>query len=100
MTFHHLGGETMYNGVKVLDVHAHVSVPTGANASLVGLLGSNTPRQRTQLQAGKGLPPNYHITDDDFRETAASHVDYIDQRNIDVQVLGPRPLNHLAWMED
>jgi predicted TIM-barrel fold metal-dependent hydrolase len=90
----------MYNGIKVLDVHAHVSVPTGANATLVQLLGSNTPRTTSLLKAGKGLPPNFRITDDDFRYSAAEHVKYIDDRNIDVQVIGPRPLNHMAWMQD
>ena len=90
----------MYNGVKVLDVHAHVSVPTGANATLVQLLGSNTSRPTAVLKAGKGLPANFRITDDDFRWAALQHVNYIDERNIDVQVIGPRPLNQMAWMED
>ena len=90
----------MYNGIKVLDVHAHVSVPTGANATLVQLLGSNTARTGTVLKAGKGLPANFRITDEDFRWAAANHVKYIDDRNIDVQVIGPRPLNHMAWMQD
>jgi predicted TIM-barrel fold metal-dependent hydrolase len=90
----------MYNGLKVLDVHAHVSVPAGANATLVQLLGSNTARSAPVLTAGKGLPANFRITDDDFRWAAQNHVDYIDARNIDVQVIGPRPLNTMAWMED
>ena len=90
----------MYNGVKVLDVHAHVSVPQGANATLVSLLGSNTANKDTVLKAGKGLPANYRISDDDFRAAAQSHVDYIDERNIDVQIIGPRPLNQIAWMQD
>ena len=90
----------MHNGIKVLDVHAHVSVPQGANATLVQLLGSNTPRGGTVLKTGQGLPPTFRITEDDFRWAAAGHVQYIDDRNIDVQVIGPRPLNHMAWMQD
>jgi predicted TIM-barrel fold metal-dependent hydrolase len=94
----------MYNGVKVLDVHAHVTVPFAAYSTLVQLLGSNTARSSTLLKAGKGIPQQYpvhhHLTDDDFRGSAADHVAYIDERNIDVQVIGPRPLNQMGWMED
>jgi predicted TIM-barrel fold metal-dependent hydrolase len=90
----------MYNGSKVLDVHAHVSVPAGAYAILAHLLGSNTASVKPVLQAGKGLPESFRITDDDFRWAAAGHIKYIDDRSIDVQVIGPRPLLHLAWMED
>jgi predicted TIM-barrel fold metal-dependent hydrolase len=90
----------MYDDRKVFDVHAHVSVPQGANATLVSLLGSNTPRSKPLLEIGKGLPANFRITDDDFRAAAAGHVAYIDERNIDVQIIGPRPLNTMGWMED
>jgi predicted TIM-barrel fold metal-dependent hydrolase len=90
----------MYSGTKVLDVHAHVTVPLGAFGILPLLLGSNTARAHPIMSAGKGLPPRFAITDDDFREAAAAHVAYIDERNIDVQVIGPRPFVMLGWMED
>jgi predicted TIM-barrel fold metal-dependent hydrolase len=90
----------MYNGTPVLDVHAHVTVPLGAFGALPLLLGSNTSRAQPILRAGKGLPPRFGITDDDFRQAAAGHVDYIDQRRIERQVIGPRPFVMLGWMED
>jgi predicted TIM-barrel fold metal-dependent hydrolase len=90
----------MYNGVKVLDVHSHVTVPQGANGVLVSILGSNSPQPSTFLKAGKGLPSQFRITDEDFRWAAQTHVDYIDERNIDVQVIGPRPFIQFGWMED
>lgn len=52
------------------------------------------------LKAGKGLPATFQVTDEDFRWSAANHVQYVDDRDIDVQVIGPRPLHHLAWMQD
>ena len=91
----------MYNGTKVLDVHGHVSVPWGANAALVLLMGSNTATSAPYLKIGKGLqPPNFGITDDDFRQAAQEHCEVMDARNIDVQVIGPRPFFELGWMQD
>jgi predicted TIM-barrel fold metal-dependent hydrolase len=90
----------MYNGVKVLDVHGHVSVPLGANSALVMLMGSNTVPSGTTLKIGKGLPPNFGVTDEDFRHAAQGHVDTMDARNIDVQVIGPRPFLELGWIQD
>jgi hypothetical protein len=33
----------MYNGVKVFDVHGHVSAPDNARSTIAGMLASNTP---------------------------------------------------------
>jgi len=40
----------MYNGVRVYDVHGHVSAPGNAAALVGGMLASNTPMRR--LSAG------------------------------------------------
>lgn len=84
----------MYNGTLVLDVHGHVSGPAAANNFLVTLLGTNSPQAST---IGK---PNAKgaIPVDDYRAAAAGHVAYIDARDIDVQVIGPRPYLQLGWM--
>jgi predicted TIM-barrel fold metal-dependent hydrolase len=81
----------MYRNTKVLDVHGHVSVPQEANAPLVFMMGSNTPFA--------GLSGST-VSEADFRAAAARHVSYLDERAIDVQVIGPRPFLMLGWMED
>jgi predicted TIM-barrel fold metal-dependent hydrolase len=84
----------MYQDTKVLDVHGHVSVPPSANAPLVFMMGSNTPRDNA---AG---PTSAGVSEEEFRAAAARHVSYMDERAIDVQVIGPRPFLMLGWMED
>lgn len=89
-----------YNGQPVLDVHGHVTVPAAANYFLVQLQGTNSPKKSpigkslATGQVGKGS-----LSVDDFRAAADQHVAYIDERNIDVQVVGPRPYLQMGWME-
>ncbi|MGH3322422.1 MAG: amidohydrolase family protein [Streptosporangiaceae bacterium] len=87
----------MYDGVSVLDVHGHVSVPQSANSLLVFMMGSNTPADSPigRPEGGRFTPPEA-----DFRAAAQRHVDYMDERNIDVQVIGPRPFTTMGWMQD
>jgi predicted TIM-barrel fold metal-dependent hydrolase len=84
----------MYNGTLVLDVHGHVSSPAAAYNFLVTLLGTNSPQGSPIGKPGKGTVPA-----EEFRAAAARHVAYIDERGIDVQLIGPRPYLHLGWME-
>ena len=39
------------------------------------------------------------LTDDDFRRAAEPRVQYIDQLNIDVQLLGPGPTRTMGFIE-
>ncbi|MHB8573780.1 MAG: amidohydrolase family protein [Dehalococcoidia bacterium] len=89
----------MYNGVKVLDVHGHVSAPAGGQSYLVSMLASNTATP-SPLSAGRGGPARPGMSDEDFQRTAAEHAAYMDARNIDVQIIGPRPFMMMGWMED
>jgi predicted TIM-barrel fold metal-dependent hydrolase len=83
----------MYNGVPVYDVHGHVSAPAGNGAQLVGMaLASNTPMRRL----ASGIPG---FSDDDFRASGKRHTDLMDDHNIDVQIIGPRPFLMLGWMQ-
>lgn len=82
----------MYNGTKVLDVHGHVSVPPASNSYLTLLLASNTAMPGP-LSGGRGP------SEEEYRAAAQRHVDYMDARDIDVQVIGPRPFMMLGWME-
>ncbi|HEY5274745.1 MAG TPA: amidohydrolase family protein [Acidimicrobiales bacterium] len=75
----------MYNGTKVLDVHGHVSVPQASNVYATMLLASNSIT-RSPIISGRG-----GLSEEEFRAAAARHVAYMDERNIDVQIIGPRP---------
>ncbi len=86
----------MYHDVPVLDVHGHVSVPAAANSFLVLMLGANTAMGSPIGQPTAGPA---QVTVEDFRAAAQRHVDYLDERNIDVQVIGPRPFLAMGWME-
>ncbi|MFD2415554.1 amidohydrolase family protein [Amycolatopsis pigmentata] len=84
----------MYKDMKVLDVHGHVSVPQAANAPLLFMLGSNTP---IDDWSGSVIPAP---PEEQFHAAAQRHVSYLDERKIDVQIIGPRPFLMLGWMED
>jgi predicted TIM-barrel fold metal-dependent hydrolase len=86
----------VYNNVRVLDVHGHVSVPFSANSFLVLMMGSNTP-MASPIGQDKAAPAG--VTQEDFRAAALGHATYMDDRNIDVQIIGPRPFLMLGWME-
>ena len=86
----------MHHGIPVLDVHGHVTVPPAANNHLVSMLGSNTPMPSS---VGKPAPGPKGVSVEEYRAAAQTHVDYIDARQIDVQLLGPRPYLQMGWME-
>jgi predicted TIM-barrel fold metal-dependent hydrolase len=88
----------MYNGVKVLDVHGHVSAPDGGHRYLTAMLSHNTATS-SPLSSGK-RGGRAGMTEEDFERTVGHHVGYIDERNIDVQIIGPRPVMMLGWMEE
>ena len=87
----------MYDELKVLDVHAHVTVPQTANAFLLDMLASNTALP-SPFSAGRGIH-GAAVSEEQFHQAAAGHVAYIDERQIDVQILGPRPFLVLGWMQ-
>jgi predicted TIM-barrel fold metal-dependent hydrolase len=89
----------MYNGTKVLDVHSHVSAPMGGVGQLSMLMHATngtipSPLGNPSAAAGLGLG------DEDFARSVAAHMAYIDERQIDVQLLGPRPFLMQGWMQD
>lgn len=90
----------MYQGMKVLDVHGHVSTPPGAGAWLTMLLGANSVLP-SPLESGTTItnPAQLAGSDDEYAKAAARHVAYIDDRNIDVQLIGPRPFVMFGWMQ-
>jgi predicted TIM-barrel fold metal-dependent hydrolase len=86
----------VYDNIPVLDVHGHVSVPMAANSFLMLMMGSNTPMESP---IGEAVAGPARVTKEDFRTAAAGHVQYLDDRNIDVQIIGPRPFLTMGWME-
>ena len=80
----------MYNGTKVLDVHGHVSVPQASNVYATMLLASNSVT-RSPIISGRG-----GLSEEEYRAAAARHVAYMDERDIDLQIIGPRPFMMLG----
>jgi predicted TIM-barrel fold metal-dependent hydrolase len=92
-----------YNGVKVLDVHGHVSSPEATSNYLMLMMAANTPFP-SPIPSG-GVPAaggrmSAGLSPDDFRKASQRHVDYMDERNIDVQIIGPRPFRVMGFMEE
>lgn len=88
----------MYQGTKVLDVHSHVSAPMGglgqANMFMQAMNGA------MPSPIGSAAAAQFGLTDDDFEVSVGRHMDYINERQIDVQILGPRPFLMMGWMQD
>ncbi len=96
----------MYNGVKVLDMHSHIhdrSQPhRHAYPFLATLMGAQGIGASGIIPSPVG--PGKHSdqpgnTDEDFKAIAASLAKYMDERNIDTQVLSVHPLNVHGWLE-
>lgn len=84
----------MYNGTRVFDVHGHVSSPTAARAFAALLMASNTAMP-SPLGGGRR---DADLSDEAYRAAGQRHVGVMDERNIDVQIIGPRPFMMMGWM--
>lgn len=84
----------MYNGIKVLDVHGHLSAP--GNQFVTLMLSSNTANP-SPIAGGKSGTGEY--SDEAFYAAAKRHLDYMTERKIDVQIIGPRPFTMMGWMQ-
>lgn len=85
----------MYNGVKVLDIHGHVSAPMHGTQVLALMLASNTP---ISIDPRKAIDPRLNLTDEMWSDSVGRHVALLDDYNIDAQLIGPRPFLMLGWM--
>jgi predicted TIM-barrel fold metal-dependent hydrolase len=91
----------MYNGTKVLDVHGHVSAPAAGRAYVAGLMAANTAGRSpiasgfSPAQGRNGLD----LSKEAFLDSCGGHADYMTKRNIDTQIIGPRPFLTMGWME-
>lgn len=94
----------MFKGTKVLDVHGHVSAPGAARSWIMGGFSSGHVGQSPFRRAagggegeGGGRGGN-ELSDEAFMTANKRHADYMTERNIDVQVIGPRPFTMMGWM--
>jgi len=87
----------MYKGTKVFDVHGHVSAPGNAGGTLALMLASNTPNTGDP-RTKEGLT-RLGMSEEGFQASVKRHTDLMDDHNIDVQIIGPRPFLMLGWMQ-
>lgn len=87
----------MYNGVNVLDVHGHVSSPDATSNYLMLMMAANTAFPNPLAPGGRQTPG---LSPEDFKKASQRHVTYMDERNIDVQIIGPRPFRVMGFMEE
>lgn len=76
----------MYAGKKVLDVHGHMSTPPEFRAFAYNLIALRSPGDRSE-----GIP------EERLDGALKRHLNVMDERNIDVQLLSPRPVAMMHW---
>ncbi|MFP6733703.1 MAG: amidohydrolase family protein [Rhodospirillales bacterium] len=87
----------MYNGTKVLDIHAHVSAPSGNGMLVMGaMLASNSPIWTDPR--GSGLEAR-GFTEEAWAGRVKTHTDLLESHSIEAQLVGPRPFTMLGWMQ-
>lgn len=76
----------MYNGQTVVDVHGHMTTPAGFRQFLAEIVSQNTPGRKLE------------VTDEQLENAQQRHLKFMDDRNVDVQLIGPRPIAMWHWM--
>lgn len=85
----------MWRDHAVFDVHGHVSPPLGGmGLYCMFLLAANSPVS-TPFDDPDGP---YRFDDEQWAEAVSRHVAVLDERNIDGQLIGPRPFLMFGWM--
>ena len=76
----------MHNNQKVVDVHGHMTTPAPFRQFLAETVAQNTPGRKLEM------------TDEQLENAQQRHLKFMDDRNIDVQLIGPRPIAMWHWM--
>jgi len=76
----------MYQGKKVIDVHGHMSTPPHFRAYAYNLIALRSP--------GDG---DLEISDELMETALGRHRKMMDERNIDLQMISPRPVAMMHW---
>ena len=89
----------MFKGTKVLDVHGHVSAPAAArNWAMGGFSSGHLGPSPYRTSGGAGAGRNA-ISEEATMTENKRHADFMTERNIDVQVIGPRPFTMMGYMQ-
>ena len=87
----------MYNDTRVLDVHGHVSHPFGGMGHiLLFMQAMNSP---LPSPIGTDQAAQFGLDEEAFGVTVGRHIDQLDDRGIEKQVIGPRPFLMQGFME-
>lgn len=91
----------MYKDIKVLDLHSHIRWQPAATTFLNYLLSVNHPVE-SPIRGGRSVQPGERrsegMLDEDWKAAADKHAAYLDAREIDIQVLGPHPVEFNGWL--
>ena len=85
----------MYNGQKVIDVHGHFSAPPELNQfsmSLINLRQPDTWVWRSGDGSGRLV-----MSDESFEGPIRRHLQAMDERNIDIQLISNHPVHMWHW---
>ena len=75
----------MYQGQKVVDVHGHMTTPAKFRGFAMNLLTIRSPQNR------------FDMSDEELDRALGPHIEALDTRNIDFQLLSPRPVAMFQW---
>jgi len=75
----------MYNGKKVIDVHGHLSTPVHFRAHVMNMIALRTPNE------------NINIPEAAMKQALDRHLRVMDERDIDLQMISPRPVAMVHW---
>jgi len=98
----------MYQGTSVIDIHAHASSPNAVLTYVTTMMASNTARPsplQAVAAAGNAFDASMRaretagLGDAEFLKTHTAHVRLLDDRQIEFQVVGPRPYMMMGWMQ-
>jgi predicted TIM-barrel fold metal-dependent hydrolase len=76
----------MYNGKAVIDIHGHMSTPPHFRAYAYNLLALRTPSESS-----------LSIPEPAMKTALDRHLRMLDERNVDVQLVSPRPIAMMHW---
>lgn len=76
----------MFKDIKVIDVHSHMSTPSEFGGYVSYIVSSNS------------VSPFWGPSDEEMEEALAEHLAVIDDRKVDFQLIGPRPVNMWHWL--
>ena len=75
----------MYQGAKVVDVHGHMTTPAKFRGFAMNLMTIRSPQNK------------FEMSDEELDRALGPHIDALNQRNIDFQLLSPRPVAMFQW---